>query len=479
MTPTAEIAPLYLGCDVDQWFADFLSSDYVEKMELPCQALVGRLPSDVRWDLGQAHAFKPENENVVCQALPCFERAFVHRALEALPHVDERKQVRLAFAIAKTGWTSLPYLMELLKHASPHVRAAVCLGVAEVVNPWEGDEAPAVLQRKIGFLCGPDLRSGEVDAVFEETEALQDSPEGKRPIPPVVPEALTQRLTDEYAAVRMAALFAIIELVKFCQIEFEKGKSLSAAVVDTMGDDRQAVRIEASRALTLLAGARAQLSATDSRLAAALENMINGECYVKAVDELIWNGVWESLRKVLDDPFPQVTETATHTLARCSTSHDLRALIPREISEMQLALKVADGEPPHMQARRHEAIWALEWLLSQWTLAGECESLPPASESHDKNATLRGAVPASLSRVRELAVAPIEEVLAVLHDRDIALRVAALDTLAGFGNRSPHVIPRVVGMCDDSCQQVRWKAYRAVCLLIKCKSGGGDRYGVD
>ena len=164
------------------------------------QPIIGQA---VRCYFTRAFFIYEPNTNLVCQALPCFGDAFVHRAVESLPHVDERKQTRLVLGIARTGRESIPCLVRLSEDPSPNVRAAACLGLGELIDPYEADIRPELLELRRSFLCTPIVSQEQVDTFYEREDAIRCS---RFPLTAEVPRALVKRSEDDYQSVRIAAV---------------------------------------------------------------------------------------------------------------------------------------------------------------------------------------------------------------------------------------------------------------------------------
>jgi hypothetical protein len=143
-------------------------------------------------DFHQAYHPSDAAERLICQSLPFFGASFVQKALQTLPEVNERRQARLVFSIAKTGLSSLPWLLQLLEHPSANVRAAAIVGLAEAIHPGEGYQSPLVLQLHLDFVRGPQVSQEEANAFLDKMEAVYDSSEADVPVHRDVLVALTR-----------------------------------------------------------------------------------------------------------------------------------------------------------------------------------------------------------------------------------------------------------------------------------------------
>jgi HEAT repeat protein len=465
--------PLYLGRTLDQWWVDFLSANYVDDMKPACQELMGLAPLDVLWNYREAHRLADANTNLIYQALPCFGDAFVRKVVEMLPGLDEQRRSRAVFAIAKTGWPSVPCLVQLLEHPSPNVRAAACLGLAEVAGSIERDEPAAVRKWKTDFLCGPRLSREEVESFFDTMEELYDSTDVKNPVDSGVPSALIKRLEDAYETVRLAAVAALKLLFNLCQVELSASGKLFAALKAGLEDECQAVRLSAMAALDFLELGKSPVGEQKPRLYDLLADPSTEEM---AVRELAYNPVVEHLQRLLNDPSTDVRERVGRILTLCGTGQDVTNLGRRDILNLVGALQDADPVGGHDSVSRQEAIWALQWLADQWEDAKPNQ----LDENELESQQLHPPVLKSLSMHRhQLIQASLERLVAALHDPDIAIRSAAVDALAENRNASPKAVEYVDKMLQDPCKQVRWRAERALNILVRDRSEAWERYGLD
>ncbi len=69
-----------------------------------------------------------------CQALPCFEMAFIRRASQVIRAVDGWKQANLVNCLAEAGTQAIPILGWLLKHPSALVRTLTCKGLRQALQ---------------------------------------------------------------------------------------------------------------------------------------------------------------------------------------------------------------------------------------------------------------------------------------------------------------------------------------------------------
>jgi hypothetical protein len=465
--------PLYLGRTLEQWWADFLSANYVDNMKSACQELMGLAPLDVQWNFREAHRFAENNTNLVSQALPCFMDAFVRKAVEALPGLDERRQSRVVYAIARTGRLSVPCLVQCLEHPSANLRAAACLGLAEVMRPIDRSDPAAIVQWKEDFLRGPKLSREGVDAFFDTMEAMYDSAEAKLSIDAVVPSALIKRLEDDYQTVRSAAVAVLQLLFIRRQVESSVKTELTAALKARLEDEFQAVRLLAATALDLLELGKSPVREEDARLYGLFRDPYTVET---AMTELAYNGVVEHLQRLSNDPSMAVRERVGRVLAVCRTGKDVTNLGRRDILNLLGVLNDADPVYGHDMVDRQEAVWALQWLADQW----EDAKVNPSDENEPEPWQIDPPVSkSSLSMHRSrLIEASLEELVAALHDADIAIRIAATDALAENSNVGREAVEYADKMLHDPCEQVRRRADRTLNILVRDKSEAWERYGL-
>ena len=200
----------YLGRSLEEWLADFLSPEYVDGMEFFRSVLLNSYPEYILLGFRESHALYDWNTNLVCQAMPCFGAAFVQKAVEVLPKVDDRKQARLVFCIANAGRQFAPLVMQYLNHPSAKVRIAACSGFAKIY----GDDAevelpPAIMDRIKGYFQKPHLHREEIVDFFNTLGAWEKSPEGKGLAKANILVALLNKLQDDEQAVKLAAVGAL------------------------------------------------------------------------------------------------------------------------------------------------------------------------------------------------------------------------------------------------------------------------------
>ena len=477
MTPSApdEDDPLYLGRNLEQWWADFLSADYVDGMDLLCKALVTNFRNGVIWDFCASQRIDEKNTNFVCQALPCFGEAFIQKAIAALPSVDPQRQARLVFCIGSTGPQSVPCLVKLLKHPSANVRAAACMGLNNTYWELGRRRSPIVLQMMIEFLQGPRLSQEKLNAFFDEFEAEPVSVEDRSTVNVEVVAALIERLEDDYQAVRLAAIEILGPLLRGPYIIEDSSRSdIVAALVKTLEDDRRAVRLAAMEVLASLGCQEAHLAEQDVRLYDAIHNYNDLTAYEKAESELQFNAVLEHLQSLLDDPDPDVREHVGRTLAICKSAAGVQSnLSRRDAIKLLQAVEGAAPASGRDAAVRQEAIYVLQWLTEQWEY-----------DVHDKAEPERTEIePCPIlwmqAETDRLAKTSIDKAIAALHDRDIAVRLAAVDALVEISSTGKDVLSHVLDMFRDPSEPVRWRAQRALNLMVRNKSEAWERYGLN
>ena len=89
--------PLYIGRLLEQWWAEFLAAEYVDHMKPACEVLFPYpWPMHIATEMFmEACSLDKDHMNFVCQALPCFGKAFIQKAVDAFPSLDEGKQTRI------------------------------------------------------------------------------------------------------------------------------------------------------------------------------------------------------------------------------------------------------------------------------------------------------------------------------------------------------------------------------------------------
>ena len=319
-------------------------------------------------NLGRACSLDETNRNLICQALPCFGDAFVRKAVERLPSVDERKKTRLVYCIARTGWDSVPCLVQLLEDPSPNVRAAACIGLIDIIDPVDGEVLPEILQLRKGFLCSPSVSQEELETFLEKEKAIWDSPHTEVSINAEVAPGLLKRLEDDYQSVRLAAVGMLGALLYCCKIEVSSQEAIGAALIQKLEDGCQSVRIAAMHVLALRKLQEAPPGVHDSGLYDRLFNSKDQEACLRARTELACNGVLECLRRLLNDPSPNVQEKAGQAIAFCKTGEDLRALTRQEVNSLLQVLHDADPACQGEAVVRQEATYSLQWLAEQWEI---------------------------------------------------------------------------------------------------------------
>jgi HEAT repeat protein len=470
---SCEASPLYLGRSLEEWFTEFLSDHYVDGMELPCKALVHLPANFARGEFRDAYRIETEAPNLICQALPCFDKVLIQKATEAIPKVHETKQARLIFSMARTGWQSIPWLVQYLEHPSVNVRAVACLGLGEAILPWEEHGPPVVLDLKKAFLRGPTLSRKDVDVFFDKMEALYESPEAKIPIDGKVSAALVRRLEEESRSVRIAAIETLRLLLTCCKVEAVIRPEAIAALARRLADNSETVRTQAIESLNMLGFQECLPNNQDAGPDDLASHAESPDAFGKALDDWGYVGVLEHLRRLSNDPSLVVRRRAGQILARCKTAEDIRSLSRGEDRNLLQFLYDADPVGGHAAVARQEATYALEWLSEQWEYPEECgnesDSLKPAP-------ILSEPVLQTQERIRQLAKASLATVAEALRERDIGVQIAALDALVEIYRGGQDVSGLVFDKLEDPCQQVRWRAQRTINLMVKHKSGAHERY---
>jgi hypothetical protein len=121
---------------------------------------------------------------------------------------------------------------------------------------------------------------------------------------------------------------------------------------------------------------------------------------------------------------------------------------------------------------RQEAKWGLQWLAKQWEYSDDDDKSRPSERLPEVPTCVR-KVQAEIS---ELADARLDKVTAALGDRDIAVRLAAVDALVNLHAAGQDVIDQVFEMFNDPCQQVRLEAERTVNHMVLKTSGAPPEF---
>ncbi len=250
-------------------------------------------------------------------------------------------------------------------------------------------------------------------------------------------------------------------LLQNCTFDVAVREAIVAAIGRRLEDAYQPVRIAAMHALA------------NQTIPAALSEIHDREIYdrifatatedvpedrderPKARIALVYNGILECFQRLLNDPSPDVREKIGRTMVSCKTGEDVQNLTRQEVNSLLQVLEDAEPVGRREAVVRHEATYALQWLAEQ--------GKSPEGEKNEFEACERQrVVSASVLRVRQeigqLAEAPLEKVIPALHDRDIAVRIAAVDALEKISRTGQDTSGHMFEMFNDPCQQVRWRA---------------------
>jgi len=248
---TMQPTPTYLSRTMEEWLAAFHSDEYVEGMELLCEALP-RHPVKVSKKFCEQQS--PDGTNLMCKALSCFGLAFIEEAIRTLDNLEDRKQARLILCIADAGCQSIPYLVRLLGHSSANVRAAACLGLAEIFD-LEPDWPADIEQRVADILDRVPQSEAAWGETFEQFDAAFAS--------------------NSRAEVRARAADPLARVNKRFDWDQERRDEVVPALVVLLHDKVREVRIAASHALNLIG--KASHPDVDLILAAELGDMDSGD----------------------------------------------------------------------------------------------------------------------------------------------------------------------------------------------------------
>ena len=499
MTPSALNTgdPLYLGHSLEQWLTDFVAAEEVDHADL------------------------------VCQALPCFGEAFIRRAVELIDTVEEAKQALLVSCIANAGRPSVPSLVRLLAHSSAKVRAAACTGLAVALDT-EPDNSPAIMQMMRDFLHGPRLSRDELVEFFDKLDTAYADEENQDPINVDVLVALMGRLEDEDDAVRLAAIEALHRLKlppKTCPgvlttllyvLEHDVSPEVRKVAAWMLGRSEMTDQLETLTPSTLacLSQVLDDANPTIRQTVVAVVQKLRTKGAVDVAPILQSDGQSEvSLGPLATcELFSMVPELVPGLMARlCDSRADVRAcaaealaraskhlgwtkgrrdaavpalaeLLNDDVSEVRVAavralalLKkpssadvneiLAKAAQHHDPAVRGQAISALR------SFTGELMDMDQLEPDEPETSRRTPAVPAPVWRAQarcdQLAAAPLERVAAALHDRDIAVRLAAVKVLREFDRVGEDVSGYLFDALRDPCHEVRWGVHAALrgCLV--------------
>ncbi|MEI8375004.1 MAG: hypothetical protein WCJ35_19440 [Planctomycetota bacterium] len=248
---TMQPTPIYLRRTMEEWLAAFYSDEYVEGMELLCEALP-RHPVKVSKKFREQQS--PDATNLMCKALSCFGVAFIEEAVRTLDNLEDRKQARLILCIADAGCQSIPYLVRLLGHSSANVRAAACLGLAEIFD-LEPDW-PADIEQRVAVIFD---RVAQSEAAWGETFEQFDA----------------AFASNSRAEVRARAAAPLARVNKRFDWDQERRDEVVPTLAELLHDKVREVRIAAAHALNLIG--KASRPDVDLILAAELGDMDSGE----------------------------------------------------------------------------------------------------------------------------------------------------------------------------------------------------------
>ena len=137
------------------------------------------------------------------------------------------------------------------------------------------------------------------------------------------------------------------------------------------------------------------------------------------------------------------------------------------------AYKEAEPATGHDLIARQEAVWALQWLSEQWRFHDKYDYGDGELEWLLEEPTASVSILRTRDEMGQLTQAPLEKVVAALHDRDIAVRLAALDALLKISSAGEGVSHHVAEMLRDPCQQVRWKTEETLLDMVFNKVSNG------
>jgi HEAT repeat protein len=130
-------------------------------------------------------------------------------------------------------------------------------------------------------------------------------------------------------------------------------------------------------------------------------------------------------------------------------------------------------------AHHRDAAVRREAASARRSLAGEAAEMDWHQPDEPELSGKRPAVPASVRKVqtecRKSAKAPIERLKAAIRDRDIAVRIAAVEVLKEIDNIGQDVSRYLFDALQDPCCQVRWTAHSALHKLLVNRSAAWSR----
>jgi HEAT repeat protein len=406
MTPDKD-GPFYLGRSMEEWWEDYVSPEYVDGMESFCSTLLNCYPEYILLGFRESQALCEWNTNLVCQAMPCFGAAFVQKALDLFPTVDNRRQARLVFCIAHTGRQHVPFLIQHLNDPSATVRVAACSGLAEICDDDAAIEfSPTMLQRLKGYFQGPRLNREEIVNVFNAHDAWLGSPEGKGLTKANIVAALLDKLQDDEKAVKLAAVGAlhwVLDPLVYSVLGFKGYHAFN---------DPESNIYDQSAQMPARSVVREHLGSLTQQEVAPLLSALN-------------------------DADPIVRHRVV------------------EVTQMLQVIGITDGVViPQLKNER-----------KAFSKPGNIEV-----EIYDNNQPkLLGRTPAVplfvqevQAKCRQLAEASVERLLGVLQDRDIAVRIAAVRTLKKLSSPEQDLGCFLLDSLNDPCRQVRSEALLSI-----------------
>ena len=486
--------PLYLGCSMEKWLEVFLATESIDE--------------DDRVWWGIAHFGEP----------------FMRRATELINTLSGQQQSELIRCMANAGRQSVPYLARLMEHSSADVRAAACTALVEALNT--GFDEPAytapIVQMLTDFFHGPRLSQEQCAEFFERLDVELAAAEYDNFAPAEIYAALTANLDNNNDRVRIAAIEALERLgfsdelcpsifrVLLYVLEHEKNDQVREIAAHLLAGDAIAEHLERLNKPDLLLllkvldditptvrgevaslfeklyrkgsvdldafmqptgevklrlGPRAtcELFAMVPELVPALLLKLHDSradvraCAAIALGRASKNLGWTSgrrndavpaLAQLLDDPDSAVRVAAVQALV---------LLKKPSSTDVDVALsKVARDSDP---AVCREASLAIQCLAGEIPISDEDDTDGP---SPCQPITMPECVHGVEARCRELATAPSDCVMAALHDRDIAIRIAAIEALEKTDGTNLDAIHCLFQSLQDPCPHVRWIAQRAL-----------------
>ncbi len=464
------------------------------------------------------NAGSPQKADRAAHVLSLFGKDAVGPLVQAISTVQAFKRSRVVACVADMGRDAVPALLTLLEHPDTTVRTAACVGLAYVTT--DDDLIPPGIAAATYYDLWQSLmnepREKWATAFDKADQAMTRTDDGMRQATDEkILAALTARLDDSYREVRVAAIEAMTQV----RCPQDSASSVLIALVHALDDPDEDVRIRAAQALR--DGMPALLTTFDEqcllRLLKALDDPVAG--VRKAVLSILHERqVSDSLQIAALLRSESATEVDLGPRATC----ELMALVPETIPVLLAtlfdprpeiracaagAIASANRYLGWVHGRREKAVNALTNLLDDehpavrlaalhslatirkpsWPdvddiLSRSLEHHDPAvrrevvallgsCDSESTGAGLRVGEEGDLVLEPERAQVDVEALpadatlLAWLHGRDIAVRLAAVKIVCESRPVENRAVAALIGALYDSCREVQRHAELALRLL--------------